>query len=83
LLGANPKEAIEGRLGIEEVEGVGKLIQAFGEQEKSGSKDERRQRGVVVGGDFQASLGHSVEAIYRSYCAAETTHTQGHIQQQQ
>ena len=59
------------------------LIQSFGEQEKSGSKAERRQRGVAAEGDFSDGLGHSMQAIYRPYCAAETTHTQGHIQQQQ
>jgi hypothetical protein len=48
LLGVDPKAAIEGRLGKEEAEGVGLLIQSIGEQEKSGSRAERRQRGVVV-----------------------------------
>jgi hypothetical protein len=74
LLGTNPKEANEGRLGKEEVEGVGQLIQSFGEQEKSGSRAEIRQRRAVVEGDFWAGLGHSREAIYRPYCAAETAH---------
>jgi hypothetical protein len=43
----------------------------------------REGGGVVVEGDFCVGLGHSVEAIYRPYCAVETAHTQGHIQQQQ
>jgi hypothetical protein len=39
------------------------LIQSFGEQEKSGSKAERRQRGAAVEGDFCSGLGNSVETI--------------------
>jgi hypothetical protein len=61
---------------------LGILIQSFDEQEKSGSRAERKKRGAVVEGDFWAGLGHTVEAIYRPYCAAETAHTQSHIQQQ-
>jgi hypothetical protein len=56
---------------------------SHGEQEKSGSMDERRKREAAAEGDFWVGLGHSVEAIYRPYCAKETTHIQGHIQQQQ
>jgi hypothetical protein len=52
LLGADPKPAIEGRLGKEEAEGVGLLIQSFGEQEKSGRRADRRQRGDAVEGIF-------------------------------
>jgi hypothetical protein len=84
LLGVDPKAAIEGRLGKEEAEGVGLLIiQSFGEQKKSGSRAERRKRGAAVKGIFLGWLGHPVEANSRLYCAVETAHTQGHIQQEQ
>jgi hypothetical protein len=79
MLGTDPKAArreagYRARLRV-----LGCSFSHFGEQEKSGSRAESRKRGAAVEGDFWAGLGHSVEAIYRRYGAAETAHTQGHI----